>query len=321
MSASTTVPAAASTTAAARRSGGVSERAALRIRPWLRPALGVLIVVALLVRFGADPVVRGLRATDGTLLLVAVGLTAVATACCAWRWRAVAAVFGAEIGLGTAYLSCYGSQFLNATLPAGVLGDVHRAVQHGRRAGSLPRAARSVVWERTLGLIVQVAATVGVLALVPTGLRPVALVVGGVALAAAALVPWIRPVARDLAAVLARPRAAVTVVATSLAVAGAHAVVLLTAMNVVGVDLDGPQRLALALAVLLGSTVPTSIAGWGPREGIAAWAFVACGLPASDGLAVSVAYGVAALVATLPGGMALLVTHVVLVRREASSRG
>ena len=65
----------------------------------------------------------------------------------------------------------------------------------------------------------------------------------------------------------------------------------------------------VALAVLLGSTVPTSIAGWGPREGTAAAAFAAVGLSAADGLSVSVTYGVVALVATLPGAVALAATR------------
>jgi uncharacterized membrane protein YbhN (UPF0104 family) len=281
------------------------------MRTWLRPALGVIIVGVLLARFGADPVVRGLRATDGRLLAVAVVLTAVATGLCAWRWRVVAAAMGTGIGLGPAYLACYGAQFLNATLPAGVLGDVHRAVEHARRAdgraGSAGRAARSVLWERTLGLAVQLVATVAVVALVPSGLRPAAFAVGAGAVLVAVLARgWIRA---DLTALLSRPRAAAAVAAASLGVAACHTLVLLAAMAAAGVDLPGPQLLALAMAVLLGSTVPTSVAGWGPREGVAVWAFVAVGLSASDGLAVSVAYGVAALVATLPGALALLLTR------------
>jgi len=282
---------------------------------WLRPAVGALVVVLLMVRFGADPVVRGVRAADGLLIATAVVLTAVATACCAWRRRAVASALDAGIGLGAAYVSCYGAQFVNATLPGGVLGDVHRAVEHGRRAEAVGRAARSVFWERTLGLAVQAAVTVAVVALVPSGLRSAALAIGVAAVALTLLaVRWVR---RDLAAILGRPRVAVTVVVASLGVAACHAAVLLAAMAATGVDLPAAQMVALALAVLLGSTIPISIAGWGPREGAAAWAFVAVGLPASDGLAVSVAYGVAALVATLPGALALLLTRVVPTRTEA----
>jgi len=286
-------------------------------RRWLRPAAGAAIVAVLLARFGADPVLRGLHAADGVVLAVAVGLTAVATACCAWRWHAVADALDARIGFGPAYLSCYGAQFLNATLPAGVLGDVHRAVEHGRRADSTGRAVRSVVWERTFGLAVQVVVTVVVVVAVPSALRPAGAVVGTVAVALAVLallvVGRLRP---DLTLILRRRSTAVTVVVASAGVAACHTAVLLAAMAATGVDLAAPQTLALALVVLLGSTVPTSVAGWGPREGAAAWAFAAVGLPASDGLAVSVAYGLAALVATLPGALALLLARTAPLARE-----
>ena len=62
----------------------------------------------------------------------------------------------------------------------------------------------------------------------------------------------------------------------------------------------------LALVVLLAAAVPTNIAGWGPREGAAAWAFGAVGLSAAEGVTVAVVYGVLALVATLPGAVMLV---------------
>ena len=44
-----------------------------------------------------------------------------------------------------------------------------------------------------------------------------------------------------------------------------------------------------------------SVAGLGPREGVAAWAFGAAGLGAQQGVATAVVYGVMVLVASLPG--------------------
>jgi len=277
--------------------------------PQLRLVAGALILGLLVLRFGADPVVRGLRAADGRLLALGLVLNAVATACCAWRWRAVAAALEARIGFGPAYLSCFGAQFLNGTLPAGVLGDVQRALEHGQRVESRGRAARSVLWERTLGLATQVVVTVGLVGTVSTGLRPAALVAGVFAVGLAAVALCWRPVRSDLVAILRRPSTAAIVVSTSLGVAACHAVVLVAVMATAGVDLPPAQTAALALAVLLGSTVPTSIAGWGPREGTAAAAFAAVGLSAADGLSVSVTYGVVALVATLPGAVALAATR------------
>ena len=67
------------------------------------------------------------------------------------------------------------------------------------------------------------------------------------------------------------------------------------------------QLLPLALLVLLAMAVPTNIGGWGPREGVAAWAFAAAGLGAAQGVATAVVYGVMALVASLPGAVVLVV--------------
>jgi hypothetical protein len=57
--------------------------------------------------------------------------------------------------------------------------------------------------------------------------------------------------------------------------------------------------------VLLASAIPLNVAGWGPREGAAAWVFASAGLVAAAGLEVAVVYGVISLVATFPGALAL----------------
>jgi hypothetical protein len=62
----------------------------------------------------------------------------------------------------------------------------------------------------------------------------------------------------------------------------------------------------LAVLVLLAMSLPISVAGWGPREGMAAWAFAAVGLTAAAGVATAVTYGVLVLFASLPGTVVLL---------------
>jgi glycosyltransferase 2 family protein len=49
-----------------------------------------------------------------------------------------------------------------------------------------------------------------------------------------------------------------------------------------------------------------SIGGWGPREGVTAWAFGAGGLGAHRGVSTAVVYGVMVFVATLPGAVVLM---------------
>jgi hypothetical protein len=60
------------------------------------------------------------------------------------------------------------------------------------------------------------------------------------------------------------------------------------------------------MLVLLAMTIPLTLGGWGPREGVAAWAFAAAGLSAAQGVATATVYGVLVLVSSLPGVAVLL---------------
>jgi glycosyltransferase 2 family protein len=53
-----------------------------------------------------------------------------------------------------------------------------------------------------------------------------------------------------------------------------------------------------------------NVGGWGPREGVTAWAFAAAGLGASLGVATAVVYGVMVFVASLPGAVVLVAAWV-----------
>jgi hypothetical protein len=94
-------------------------------------------------------------------------------------------------------------------------------------------------------------------------------------------------------------------VASLLAVVG-HVATFLVAARTAGVTAPVPVLLPLALLVLVAMGIPANVAGWGPREGVAAWVFGAAGLGAGAGVATAVVYGVMVLVASLPGVVVLL---------------
>jgi hypothetical protein len=81
------------------------------------------------------------------------------------------------------------------------------------------------------------------------------------------------------------------------------------AARAAGVTAPPSELLPLALLVLAAAALP-SVGGWGPREGVTAWAFAAAGLGASSGVATAVAYGVMVLVACLPGAAVLVAAWV-----------
>lgn len=254
-----------------------------------RALAGALVLGVSLWWAGVGAVDRALAAVDLRTAGVAVGCTAVATVASAWRWRLLAERAGLELGLGEAVRAYYRSQLLNATLPFGIVGDVDRAVRHGHSAARPRLAGCTVVADRVLGQCVALLLTGVGLATVPT------------------LLPgWLEPVSRWVAvacllALLVLLARAPLVVLASLVVVGAHASTFVVAARAVGVQAPVGMLATLALVVLAGGSLPLNVAGWGPREGVAAWAFAAVGLGAGAGVAAAVVHGVATLVAVSPG--------------------
>jgi glycosyltransferase 2 family protein len=290
---------------------------------WARLLGGVAILAVLLRRLGTGPFLNALGLINGWSLAAAAGIALLTTVCCAWRWSLVADGLGAGVPLPVAIAAYYRSQFLNTTLPGGVLGDVHRGVRHGRDVGDVSRGLRAVVLERSAGQCVQAAVTVLVLLLLPSPVRssmPVvaaAVLVGALgavylirALPRGGVSRWrriLRTVATDIRDGPMARRAWRRVVLASAVVVAGHTATFLIAARTAGSTASTVQLLPLALLVLLAMSVPTNIGGWGPREGVAAWSFSVAGLGAAQGVTTAVVYGVMALVASLPGAAVLIV--------------
>jgi len=272
-------------------------------------------------RLGAGPLLDGVRALDGWVLVATAAIVAVTTVCFAWRWKTVADGLGVRLSLGDAVAAYYLALFLNLTLPGGVAGDVHRGVRHGRDVRNMGRALRAVAWERTAGQVVQVAVTVPILFLMPSPVRSaMPFVALGLAATAAVVVLAVRrrpgrgqsrwervrkAAVADIRGGLLNRRALPTILlASAVAVAG-HVLIFLIAARAVGVTAPIGRLVPLAFISIMAMTLP-NIGGWGPREGVTAWAFSAAGLGAGLGAATAVAYGVIVLAASLPGGLVLL---------------
>jgi uncharacterized membrane protein YbhN (UPF0104 family) len=291
---------------------------------WVRLACGLAVLVVLLMRLGSGPFLHGISTIDGWSLAAGAAITVPTTTCCAWRWRRIARGLGVGLPLRTAILAYYRSQFLNTALPGGVLGDVHRGLVHGRDTGETGRALRSVAWDRVIGQVVQIVITLGVLLVFPSPFRSS---VPGLAAALAAVLllvvlvgrfrPGNRPPrwARVVRAARADLRTGLLARGSwpgiGLASAGAvtgYVATFLVAARTAGATVPTTRLLPLALFVLVATAIPANVAGWGPREGAAAWSFAAAGLGADQGVATAVVYGVIVLVASLPGAVVLLVT-------------
>lgn len=292
---------------------------------WARTLGGVGVLALLLGQVGIGPFLDGVRLITVPVLAAALAIGGLTTVCGAWRWSLVAGGLGVRLPLRTAVAHCYRSVFLNATLPGGILGDVHRAVRHGRDTGDLGRGIRAVVWERTAGQVVLAVVAVMVLAAFPSPARPY-LPVATAALAGAglgvALLVRVRPAgssrwARAVRTAVSDIRAGLltrrtwlgVLLASTLAVAG-HLATFVLAARTAGSTAPLSLLLPLTLLALLAMGVPANVAGFGPREGVAAWAFGAAGLSAAEGVATAMVYGALVLVASLPGAAVLAVRRV-----------
>lgn len=292
-------------------------------RGWLRLVVATGVIGVLAARFGAGPFLDAFQRVDPWAFFAAAGVAAGSSVCCAYRWCAVAAGLGVPVRFAHAVPAYLRSQFLNATLPGGVVGDVHRGLRQHRDGQPLARSLRAVAWERLLGQVIQVLLTVAVLAVIPSHLRNqiplgagLAVLAGlGTAMVLAVVVRgrWGlggragRIIAADWRAIRAVPRALPVIAVTSAVAVVGHVVVFLLAAHSVNPDLAVTTLIPVALLVLLIGSLPLNVAGWGPREGAAAWVFGLAGLGAAQGLSVSVLYGVLALLGTLPGALVLLV--------------
>ncbi len=312
-------------------------------RARLGAAAGLAVLAVLLWRLGTGAFVDGLRTVDGRTLPAALGLGLLTTVCSAWRWCLVARALGIRLPLGPAVAAYYRALFLNAALPGGVLGDVHRAVRHGRDAGDVGRGVRAVVLERVAGQVVLIAAGVVIvlarpsLVLEHTGrliggpgmagvvaavgvLSPLLVVARGAVRRRRRAAPGRRGAVRGALlearrGLLARGSWPGVVVSSAVALAG-HLTTFVLAARAAGSDAPLTELVPLLVLALIAMALPLNVGGWGPREGVTAWAFGAAGLGAGQGLTVSVVYGVLTFAAGLPGAAVLAVQWGARARRR-----
>jgi uncharacterized membrane protein YbhN (UPF0104 family) len=301
---------------------------------------GVGILVALVMRLGTGAFVDGFAAIGLGSVLAALGIGLLTTVFSACRWCIVARGLGLRLPLGDAVADCYRALFLNSVLPAGVLGDVHRAVGYGRQIGDVGRGVRVVALERVTGQVAVVVVGLGVLLaarptllataavdLLPGWLGVAELLTGVVAVGALAV--WaVRGsfagrIRRAMMIGLADARTGVFSRGTwpgllllSVATLAGYLALFVVAARAAGSQAALGALLPLLVLGLLAMALPLNIGGWGPREGVTAVAFGSVGFGASQGLTTAVVYGVLSLIACLPGVAVLLLG----VRIRKSSR-
>ncbi|EAZ99805.1 lysylphosphatidylglycerol synthase transmembrane domain-containing protein [Marinobacter sp. ELB17] len=303
---------------------GVRGTAAWR---WLASAI---LLGALFLLVDTTALWRELQRIPLWVVLPAVVLSAVQVVISSWRWRYTCKRLGLSIGLGDAVQEYYLATFINQVLPGGVLGDVNRAFRHGAKAGKRQKAAHAVAIERLSGqLVLALVVGLGLIVLwqanvfkpslagssAAIGWLPIVLllaVAGGLLLLriySARFKAYLLALRVDVRqALFSWPALPLQLMSSLLVVASYLAVFLLLAVaaDYVNSAAAAAVLLALCTVLLLSMVVPLTVAGWGIREGAAALLWPLAGLPAEQGVALSVGYGALMFIGSCPGALVLL---------------
>lgn len=254
----------------------------------------------------------------------------------AWRWRYTASQLGLGLSGRRAVADYFLSTLVNQVVPGGVLGDVARGLRHGNRlntentSGRYGIAVRAVMLERLSGQLVLLPTLMLLLLGTAIGHQlisglwsqtgwPLALLLlVGAAITGLLILlkrlPWprnLKAVTRTLRhevwrALLRWPVCAWQLL-SSLAVVASYLVLFLLSARALGIETPALTLLPLIPLVLLGMLVPFTVSGWGVREGVAALLWPLAGLPAEQGVAISMLYGGLVLMSSLPGLLTLAV--------------
>lgn len=295
----------------------------------IKLAVSAILVIFLVRRVDADELLRHLLGVDRLAIAAAILILAALSVLQTVRWRVIIRALGGQLSLVAAWLIVLIGMFFNQTLPSTVGGDgmrIWRAHKAGLKVGP---AASGVVLDRLAGmagLLVVAALGLPVLfSVVGDSLArwAIPVVIGAGACGYAVLltidrVPaaflrwrvfsWAVPFAADSRRVFLIRRTSAAILGLSIVNHLALALLVLIIARGLGIAVGVLECLVLVPPVLLVSTLPVSIAGWGVREGAMVTAFGFVGVAESEAVALGVLFGLAVLVVGLPGGLIWFLT-------------
>jgi uncharacterized membrane protein YbhN (UPF0104 family) len=242
-----------------------------------------------------------------------------------YRWRRINAILGVEASFGCHWRGMMAGLFFGQLLPSTVGGDAYRIWVVARGAGlGFATGTLSVVSDRALGLsalLGLIGLTLPLLALLIGlsdafwGLTLVVasgLVIFGLMVAYGRVPIWLSWL--KIADALMAPALALKRI---LSVSGEFKIQLILGVGIhilsaltllllavtFGVGLSPIDALVIMPPVILFSTLPISVAGWGVREGAMVAAFTLLGREGGDAVVLSVAFGLIMLLIGLLGGI------------------
>jgi uncharacterized membrane protein YbhN (UPF0104 family) len=290
----------------------------------VKAAISALLLYLSLRRVDLTSVGQRLAGLELSWIALALLVLCVQVALGALRWREVALICGSRLQWAQALRYSFIGQFFSQVLPSTIGGDAVRIWLMARGGAGWSVATYSVLIDRVVGVTVLAALVIACLPWTldtvhdPVARAALALIgagmLGGSAVFLALRVQHLQAIkrwwlTRHLAAAsglawrLCQSITGARVAALSFAIHLLTVTVAWAAAMAVRAPVEFAQLLFLVLPVILISTIPVSIAGWGVRESAMVLAFSYAGLPENDGLIVSILYGVTTLSVGAVGGI------------------
>ena len=248
------------------------------------------------------------------------------------RWREIADAGTARLTFSAAVRFSFIGNFFSQVLPSTVGGDAARIFLLARSGGGWAHATYSVLIDRVVGVtflaVIVIACLPWSLTIIHDPLaRGVLVLIGFGAVAGAAVFLAIGFLPAGLAARIGivrhlasasrmawtlcrRPASSLVLVATSLPTHFITVAIVWCCAQSVAAPVSFAEVLFLLPPVLLIATVPISIAGWGVRESSMVVAFGFAGLVQSDGLSLSILYGLVSFAVGAIGGVVWIASGV-----------
>jgi len=311
-------PAAGPATAAPKRAGGFALAVKLLVS---------LALLALVARSIDLETVGGLvlALSPAAALAAVLSLAAIAVVS-ALRWGLVIGAIGSPQPLARVLSLMFVGSFFTQMLPTSVGGDAVRIWRLSRHGVAVDRAFIGVMLERISGLLALVLMVVGGVLWLGPALSPPALgyfllaslpvLLAGLGLlccldclprglqdlpVAGRALRLLAEMAADARRVLLAPGLSLVLLLLSAAAQFLSILAFYFLAEGLGLKLDFAAACAVVPAVILITFVPVSFAGWGVREGASIVMLGAVGLSGDQAVALSVLFGLALILAGLPG--------------------
>lgn len=280
------------------------------------------MIVALAVWVDWASVTRAWASADVGYLILGLGAMAPTVMLAAWRWSYAARASNIDLPLGFYVKATYSALFVGQFLPAGLGVDAARLAYFMHRRARLAHALQSLALDRMMGVISMVSVLAAGLPVIWTEL-PGVLKLFALSLVFATalgfcivlsvhrlgflvrfggsgkrrkLIDLVLAVRRSIASRESAMAFAISIGIYCLMILGVHLIA-----DAIGIKTGYMSLLAIVALAMFVSLLPISVNGWGVREGAMVAGLAALGVPKESGLAISLLFGFANALITMPG--------------------